>query len=105
MYRLYDILEGILIRTYRSNNVLGEILISRTYRFNDPLLPRPGVLPGPAEQPGVLGEDEGAWEEAELLLPKASSHLRQVPPETVLPPDLKGAGEVVQLEHKRNTTE
>lgn len=72
-----------------------------TYGFDDPLLPGASVLPGFAEPLDVLREDEGPGEEAELLLAKAELHLGQVPPQPVLPADLEGSGEVVQLEQQR----
>ena len=67
------------------------------YRFNDPLLPAAAVLPGLLQLLDVLGQDKRAWEEAKVSLAEARLHLGQVPPQAVLPADLEGPGEVVEL--------
>ena len=86
--------------------IVRSKLIGRAYRFDNPFLPGAAFLPGFAEQLDVLGEDEGAGEEVEFLLPKASLHLGQVPPQPVLPANLKGSWEVVQLrkDEQKNKT-
>lgn len=73
-----------------------------TYRFDDPFLPGATVLPGLTKQLDVVRKDEGPGEKAELLFAKANLHLRQVPPQAVLPANLKRPGEVVQLGQKKN---
>lgn len=78
-----------------------KVRANRTYRLDDPFLPGATVLPGLAEQLDVLREDECPGEKAELALPKANLHLRQVSPEPILPADLKGSWEMVQLRPER----
>lgn len=58
------------------------------------------LLPGLPQLLDILWENEGAWEEAKLFLAKACLHLGQVPPQPVLPPNLKGAWKVVQLQDR-----
>lgn len=70
------------------------------HRFDDPFLAPAPILPGFAKQLDVLGEHKGAWEKAELPLAEACLHLGQVPPQPILPSNLKGAWEVVQLKEK-----
>lgn len=65
-----------------------------THRLNNPLLAA-AALPGFAQEFGILRQDEGLREEAELLLAKAALHARQVPPQSVLSPNLERTWEVV----------
>lgn len=75
---------------------------SRTYRFDDPFLLGATVLPGLAEHLDVLRQDEGSGEKAELLFAMANPHLGQVPPQPVLPANLEGSWEVIQLGRKKH---
>lgn len=59
-----------------------------THWFNNPLLAA-AALPGFAQELGVLGQDEGLGKETELLLAKAALHAGQVPPQSVLAPNLE----------------
>lgn len=72
----------------------GPHPLGSTYRLNNPLLAA-AALPGFAQELGILGQDEGLGEEAELLLAKAALHARQVPPQSVLSSNLEGTWEVV----------
>lgn len=67
------------------------------YRFDYPFLPGAAVLPGLTEQLDVLRKNKSPRKKAKLLFAKATLHLGQISPQSVLPPDLEGSWEVVQL--------
>lgn len=102
-------------RRYRTKNRLTFHLLSThsfdegrnraTYRFDDPFLPGAAVFPGLAEELDVLRQDEGPGEKAELLFAKATLHLRQIPPQPVLPANLECPREVVQLGQNKTQTQ
>lgn len=78
--------------------VESQWAISKTYGLDDPLLLGASVLPGFPKPFYVLRKNEGSREKAELLFAEAKPHLGEVPPQSVLPADLKRPWEVVQLE-------
>lgn len=70
------------------------------YRFDNPFLPAPSILPGLLQQFHVLREHKGTREEAKLPLAKPCLHLGEVPPQTVFPSDLKGTWKMIQLQNR-----
>lgn len=89
----------------RDSFSFGEVCHRATYRLDDPFLPGAAVFPGLAEQLDVLRQDEGPGEKAELLFAKATLHLRQIPPQPVLPANLECSWEVVQLGQDKTQTQ